>query len=419
MRKLFAIVRREFIERVRTKGFWIGTILFPVFMAAVVLIPILLARGGGTKRIAVVDFTTSGGLGAQVTRALDTTNVFDAVRVAGAPGVTDSLALEVAAKRLDGFVIVPAAIVDSGQAEYRGSNVSAFEALEVLRFTLRRAVWAARFERDGVDPRLVARAQIAINLETNKLKDGKITGQSGAQSFALAYFMAIILYMSILIYGIGVMQSVLEEKTSKIVEVLVSSLKPFQLLAGKLIGVGGASLFQFLIWGITMRLLLSQRGALMSRFGGGEAASMFQLPSVSASTAIVFISYFVGGFLIYSAMFGAVGAMSNSLQEAQQAQQPVTMLLVLSMVSMLAMITNPGSTYSVVLSLIPFTSPIAMPVRWVAGSVSPFEVAASIGLLALGIVGVLWVAARIYRVGILMTGKRPSLRELMRWVRTA
>ena len=136
------------------------------------------------------------------------------MRVAGGPGVEDSLARQVARKQLHGFAIIPAAIMDSGRAEYRGSNVSAFEALEVLRATLRRAVWTGRFERDGVDPRLVARAQISIELETNKLKDGKITGQSGVQSFALAYFMALILYMSILLYGIGVMQSVLEEKTS-------------------------------------------------------------------------------------------------------------------------------------------------------------------------------------------------------------
>ena len=417
MSKVFAIVRREFVERVRTKGFWIGTLLFPVFMTALVLVPALLARGGGEQNIAVVDYT-SDTFGAQVTTILDGTKQFTAIRVAGGQGVEDSLALEVAARRLDGFVILPAMITDSGRAEYRGSNVSAFEALEVLRSTLRRAIWSARFERDGVDPRLVARAQISIDLETNKLKDGKITGQSGAQSFALAYFMAIILYMSILLYGIGVMQSVLEEKTSKIVEVLVSSLKPFQLLAGKLIGVGGASLFQFLIWGLTMRLLLSQRSALMGRLGSNEAASLFQLPSISASTAIVFVSYFIGGFLIYSAMFAAVGAMSNSHQEAQQAQQPVAMLLVVSMLSMFAMITNPGSTYAVVLSLIPLTSPIAMPVRWVAGSVSPAEVGGSIVLLILGIIAILWIAARIYRIGILMTGKRPTLRELARWVRT-
>jgi len=245
------------------------------------------------------------------------------------------------------------------------------------------------------------------------------TGESASQSFALGYFMAILLYFAILVYGIGLMQSVLEEKTTKIVEVLVSSLRPFQLLAGKLLGVGGTSLFQFLIWAVTTRVLLSQRGPLMGRFAGAEGANVFQLPSVPALTAVLFLFYFVTGFLLYAAMFAAVGAMSNSHQEAQQAQQPVTMLLMLSMFSLLPLITNPASTYSVVLSLIPFSAPIAMPVRWVAGSVPFVEVATSMAFLLLGIVAVLWVAGRIYRVGILMTGKRPSIKELVRWVRTA
>jgi ABC-2 type transport system permease protein len=214
------------------------------------------------------------------------------------------------------------------------------------------------------------------------------------------------------------MQSVLEEKTTRVVEVLVSSLKPFQLMAGKLIGVGGASLFQFLIWGVSVKLLLSQRGAVTGGgFGDTDAAGFFQLPPVPAATIAIVIVFFVGGFLLYSSMFAAVGAMSNSLQEAQQGQQPVTMLLVLSLVSMFAMLNNPGSTYAVVLSLIPFTAPIAMPVRWTAGSLPVWELVASMAMLGIGIVVIVWVAARIYRVGILMTGKRPSVKEVVRWVR--
>jgi ABC-2 type transport system permease protein len=418
MSKVLVIARREFIERVRTKGFWIGTILFPILMSAIVLVPALLARGGGTKRIAVVDQAPAP-IGQLVTDVLDSTPTFDAVRVAAGPGVVDSLTREVGAKRLDGLVLLPPDIVETGRGEYRASNVSSFDALEVLRDRLRRVVVATRFAREGIDARLVQRAQIGIQLETKKISRGVTTGESAGQSFALGYVMAILLYFAILVYGIGLMQSVLEEKTSKIVEVLVSSLRPFQLLAGKLVGVGGTSLFQFLIWAISTRILLSQRGPIMSRLGGDGAAGFFQLPSVPASTAALFLFYFVGGFLLYSAMFAAVGAMSNSHQEAQQAQQPVTMLLMLSMFSLLAMITNPGSTYAVVLSLIPFSAPIAMPVRWVAGSVPLEEVLASMAFLVVGIIAVLWVAARIYRVGILMTGKRPTIRELVRWVRTA
>ena len=134
-------------------------------------------------------------------------------------------------------------------------------------------------------------------------------------------------------------------------------------------------------------------------------------------TAAVFTAYFIGGFLLYSAMFAAVGAMSSNEQEARQAQQPVTMLLIVSFIAMFAMLNDPGSTLSVTLSLIPFSSPIAMPVRWAAGTLPLREVGLSLAILAVTIVAITWIAARIYRVGILMTGKRPSMKELVRWVR--
>jgi ABC-2 type transport system permease protein len=275
---------------------------------------------------------------------------------------------------------------------------------------------ATRLEREGVNPALVAKARIGIDLDSKKVAGGKSTGESAGQSFSLAYFMGIILYMSILLYGINVMSSVLEEKTTKIVEVLVSSLRPFQLLLGKVLGVGAVSIFQFLIWGVSTRLILSQRRHLP---GGGatDAGGLFQMPHVTVSTGVVFGLYFLGGFLLYSAMFSAVGAMSSNEQEARQAQQPVVMLLVASFISMFAMLNDPGSTLSVTLSMIPFSAPIAMPVRWAAGNLPIGEVAISLGILAVSILGVTWVASRIYRVGILMTGKRPNIKELIRWVR--
>src|SRR6266516_900462 len=224
-----------------------------------------------------------------------------------------------------------------------------------------------RSERAGVDPRVVARARIPVHLETKKITGGKTTGENAAQSFSLAYFMGIILYSAILLYGINVMSSVLEEKTTRIVEVLVSSLRPFQLLLGKNLGVGAVSLFQFLLWGLSARVLYAQRSHLLGRRSLGDAGQVFQIPHVTPATGIVFGAYFLGGFFLYSAMFAAVGAMSSNEQEARQAQQPVTMLLVVSFLSMFAMLNDPGSTLAVTLSMIPFSAPIAMPVRWAAG----------------------------------------------------
>ncbi len=412
MRKIWAIVRREFVERVRTRWFWVGALLGPVLFGVVFFLSGQLGRGGGLKRIAVVDATATQ-VGARIAEQLGRSGNW-ATEVPAAPGAIDSLTAQVRAKRLDGFLIVTDAALDSGKVEYRGANV--FAGKGALQRPVGEALTVVRLQRAGVDPRLVARASIPLRLETCKISRGTTCGESAAQSFSLAYFMGIILYTAILLYGINVMTSVLEEKTTRIVEVLVSSLRPFQLLLGKVLGVGAVSIFQFLIWGVAGRLLLARRAPLAA----GEAADeLFQMPHVTGATFAVFMAYFLGGFFLYSAMFAAVGAMSSTEQEARQAQQPVAWMLVLSFISMFAMLNDPGSTLAVTLSLIPFSSPVAMPVRWAAGNLPASELALSLAILVAGIVAVTWIAARIYRVGILMTGKRPNLKELVRWVRSA
>ena len=417
MRKIWAVIRREFVERVRSKWFWFSALLGPVFFGAMIVVPVLFAGAGGTRRIAVVDATT-GAFGERVAAGLRHGKIFRATRVPAGAGVVDSLTQLVGAKQLDGFLILTDAVVETGTAEYRASNVSSFRDVAELQDVLARLAMAARLERQGVDPALVGRAQLRISLETKKISGSTTTGESAAQSFALAYVMGVVLFLVITIYGVNVMGSVVEEKTTRIVEVLVSSLRPFQLMMGKVLGVGAVSLFQFVLWGLGAKLLLSQRRALLADLGGvEEARQVFQMPHLTAATLGVFLSYFLGGFFLYSAMYAAVGAMSSNEQEARQAQQPVMFLLLVAYVSMFGLTNNPESTYAVTLSLIPFTAPIAMPVRWAASTVPAGELGASLGLLAAGIVAVTWMAARIYRVGILMTGKRPNIKELVRWIR--
>jgi ABC-2 type transport system permease protein len=420
MHKVGAVIRREFIERVRSKWFWISAILLPVLFAAIFLVPTMLAGSGSIKRIAVLDATTPP-LGARVTAALSASGAFEATRVPGPePRVIDSLVAEIGARRLEGVLVLGDDVVTSGSAEYRGSNVSSIRDIEEIERVLDAFVTAARLERAGIDPAVMARATLPIRLTTKKISGSRTTGESSAQSFSLAYFMGILLYTSILMYGVNVKSSVLEEKTTRIVEVLVSSVRPFSLLLGKILGVGAVSLFQLVIWGVAGRLLFSERAALARRLGGFEGAPPFlEIPHVSAATAVVFVAYFLGGFFIYSAMFAAAGAMSSSEQEAQQAQQPIVLVLLFSFLSLFALVADPSSTFAVALSLIPFTSPIAMPVRWAAGDLPPADLGVSLLLLVLGIIGVTWIAARIYRVGILMTGKRPGVKELVRWIRAA
>ena len=417
MHKVWAVIRREFVERVRTKWFWVSAILGPVLFAGVIVFQIMQSVGGAVRHIAVVD-STSTGFGARVADVLSESR-FRATRVPVGPGTVDSLTRLVEAKDLDGFLIVSDDLVGTGRAEYRASNLS-LQTIEELQRTLSRLVIKVRLESKGVNPSVVDWAQIRISLDQKKIARGRTTTENAGQSFVLAYVMAILLFMAILLYGVNVMSSVLEEKTTRIIEVLVSSLRPFQLMLGKVLGAGAVSFFQFVIWGVSARLLITLRGPIARALGADPVAAQgLQLPHIPFATIAVFLAFFLGGFLLYSSMFAAVGAMSSNEQEARQAQQPVTYLLMISYFSIIGLTNDPSSTFARTLSLVPFTSPIATPVRWTAGSMGTGELIASLAMLGIAIVGVTWVASRIYRVGILMTGKRPTMKELVRWVRTA
>lgn len=417
MHKVWAVIRREFVERVRTKWFWVSAILGPVLFGGIIVFQIVQSMGGAVRNVAVVD-STSDKLGNQVIEALEASGSFRASLVPARPGVIDSLRNLVESKQLNGFLIITDDLVQTGRAEYQASNLG-MQTIEALQRTLGRLVVKARLEQKGVNPGVVDWAQIRIALDQKKISHGRAVSDSATQSFFTAYMMAILLFMAILLYGVNVMSSVLEEKTTRIIEVLVSSIRPFQLMLGKILGAGAVSFFQFVIWGVSARVLLSLRGPIARALGADPASVTMTLPRIPAATLAVFIAFFLGGFLLYSAMFAAVGAMSSNEQEARQAQQPVTYLLMISYLSILGLTNDPSSTFARTLSLVPFTTPIATPVRWTAGSMPTWELVMSLVILAIAIVGVTWVAARIYRVGILMTGKRPTMKELVRWVRTA
>jgi ABC-2 type transport system permease protein len=424
--KIWVVIRREFVARVRTKWFLVSTILGPVLMAMFIVLPIAMAgRGASERTIAVVDATTTGFGERLVERMSQPMSPIRAMRLAVEASelevVGDSLAREVGEQALDGFLLVTDATVDRGLAEYRGSNASAQIDMERLRRALQETVLSARLGRLGVDPRLVADAQLRVELQTVSVRRGEVTGQSGEATFFMAYVMWFLLYMAILLYGVQVMGAVVEEKTTRVVEVLVSSLKPFQLLAGKVIGVGAVGLFQLAIWAIAARVLLEQRAALGGLIGlDPQSMAALSLPDVPLGTIVVLLVFFVLGFFLYAAMFAAVAAMSNSEAEARQAQAPLSMFYAIpAVISLMAMITEPDGMLLVALTLIPFSSPVAMPGRWVVSEVPMLDLVGSVVFLVVALAGITWVAGRIYRVGILMHGKRPSIREVFRWVRAS
>jgi ABC-2 type transport system permease protein len=420
MNKVWVVVRREFLERVRSKWFIVSTVLGPLLMLAFIAIPIIMAsRGTGERRVAVLD-ASSQGFGERLAVQLDQAGLLRASRVSAPVGrleeVADSLAALVGLKVLHGFLIVTDAAVENGTLEYRGSNVTSPTDMRLLEGLLEDAVFAERLSRAGVDPSLVRRARIPLEFKTLKITGSRTTQTSGEGSFLLAYVIWFLLYMGILLYGANVLGAVVEDKTSRVVELLVSSLRPFELLAGKILGVGSVGLLQFGIWVGFAILALEERESIARLLGQPGLGATGDFPEVPWSTAVIFLSYFLLGYFLYAAMFAAVGAMTGSEAEARQAANVVVMVLVLPSLLMIGILNHPSGSMAVALSLIPFTSPIAMPVRWAAGEVAPEELIASLVLVTLALWGVTWVAGRIYRVGILMYGKRPGLRELVRWV---
>ena len=424
MRKIFVVINREFIERVRNKWFVISTIIGPILMAAVIALPFIMASRGGRDRNVVVVDATSTQFGDRLVAMLRSPAPIESellrIDLSELDDVGDSLAQVVGERTVDGFLIVTDQTTEDGRAEYRGSNVTSQVDMSVIRRILREAVLTARLSDVGVDPQLVARATIPVDLQTVSVRGGEVTEQSGEATFFVAYLVWFLLYFAILVYGVQVMGAVVEEKSSRVVEVLVSSLKPFQLLSGKVIGVGAVGLFQLAIWLGAGWLLLKERTRLAGLFGVEMGnAETFAFPEVPLITIVIILSYFILGYFLYAAMFAAIGALSITEAEARQAQTPVVMLLVIPSIMSLISLQTADSGLAFSLSVIPFSSPIAMPVRWAAADVSELHVAMSLAILALTLVFVTWIAGRIYRIGILMHGKRPSPKEVWRMLRAA
>lgn len=320
--------------------------------------------------------------------------------------------------KLDGMLLVNDSVLQTGQLHYLGTNVGSPADMGILQRIAQPPVVMERLEATGVNAGIVMRAVAPIDLQTQKVSEGKLTNESGTASFVLAYVMGFMLYFSLLFYGIQVMSAVVEEKTSRIMEVLVSSLTPFELMLGKVLGVGAVGLLQLAIWAGTATLISNNRGILARAFGVPEAAAMaIPIPTMSAALLAVFLIFFILGFLLYSAAYAAVGSMCNSTQDTQQAQQPVMMLIILGLFTVFALLGDPNGSMAHTLSLIPFFAPFATPVRFSLSPMPLGEVLLSIGATVAGMLVIVWVASRIYRVGILSYGKRPSLAEVWRWVR--
>ncbi|MEZ4379363.1 MAG: ABC transporter permease [Gemmatimonadales bacterium] len=433
MNKVLSVIRRELMERVRTRAFILSTFLMPIFLIAVLVLPAVMMSGGErSSRIALVDGTGTS-LGAAIDEGLRGERLGDGeqrfeVTMVPAGGRVDAVRDSLVAltgfsakERPDGFegvLVVTPETYTSGTAHYLGSNAGSPQQMQDLSRTLSRVLMRARLDGAGVDQSVVAQALVPARLDADRVSDGKPTGQSGMASFAIAYAMGFLLYIVILLYGQQTAMSVIEEKTSRIMEVLASSLTPFQMLLGKIVGVGLTGLLQLSIWALCAYLLASQRGTIAGVFGADpDVVNAIAIPPIPADLLVIFLAYFALGFLIYGAMYATIGSLVNSMQDMQQFIWPVMLPIIIGFFGMIRVTNDPNAAMGTVFSFIPFFAPFVAPVKWAMGSMSPVELAISLFGMVVGVVVIAWLAGRIYRTGILMYGKKPTFGEIFRWVK--
>ena len=417
MYKIWLILRSEFWRRVRSTTFIVATLLAPLLLIALMFAPALLGELGeesSEHTVAVVDHT-----GTLLDRLQDASGEASRLTFVAANPPTDSLRAAVLAGEYDGFVVLPTSLLtdDNETVTYYSteSSLGGPARLESrLEDAVRDAVLAAREVPDTIQ----ALMEREVNVSPQVLSEEGEAGSGIILTF-IGFGMAFIIYFAVFI----------QEKSNRVVEVVVSSVRPFELLMGKVLGVGAMGLTQMIVWVALAGAGMTFAGTLLALFvtpadlgvptdaSAQElmAAAGITMPSIPFSLVVWFLLFFVGGYLLYASLFAAVGSAVEQQQDAQNLMYPVFIPLVVPLMFVTFVVESPDSMLSLVLSLVPFFSPIIMPLRMTAAAVPVWQTLLAFGLLVGGFVFTIWVAARIYRIGIFMYGKTPSLTEVVKW----
>ena len=425
MGRMWAVIKREYLERVRSKWFLIATVFGPLFFGALMIVPAWLSlrsvRETEATRVTILDATGTP-LGDRVAERLrgglfGDTSAARVMKVEpGALAAAESLATQaVMRKDATGFLVLgPSALRDTS-VRYAGRNAASITEVDRIERAVRDALVSLRLEDQGVNPEVVLRVmKLAMSVDPEQITE-RGRGGSGRVQFFFAAAVAFVLYLTILVHGQNILRSVLEEKTTRVAEVVVASIRPETLLAGKIIGVGGVAVTQIITWIVTSALLLRARAPITAALG--LPSIPFSLPSVTPMVLALLVLFFLLGFLLFAALYAIVGAMVSSEQEAQQAAQPLMLIVLSPLLLLQAVLLNPVTDLARIASIVPFAAPVLMPLRLSLVPVPTGQVVLSLLVNAAACAIVMWLASRVYRVGILMYGKRATIGEVMRWVR--
>jgi ABC-2 type transport system permease protein len=436
MRNLWLIIKREYLERVRTRSFLILTLLLPGIMTVVMILPAKLATmGEKAQHVVVVTSTPQFGemIRERFLSAMSATDNDDdddeaansqsnaskpkpqqeyVIDVDANPTEAERTVLrdKVGSQAIDGYLWLSDDAIASGKVSWTSRSIAGFGERARLSETLNRIIQYDRLSTSGLTTEQADRLLKPIKVEAVRVEHGHESKGSGGSKFLEVVVMVMLLYMAVLLYGISVMRSVLEEKTSRILEVLLSSASSTQLMAGKLLGVGAVGLTQILVWVVLAGVFALPAMAMQPSF------RELQIP---LGVLFAFALFFLLGYLLYSTIYATIGAITTTEQEGQQLQFLVVIPLVLSVFMLGSVVRNPDAPAMVWMSMVPFFAPVLMYARIVVQTPPLWQIALSLLLLIATIAGIMILCARIYRIGILIYGKRPNLPEILKWLKYA
>jgi ABC-2 type transport system permease protein len=413
MHDALLIAQREYLERVRSKAFLFTTLMVPLIMAGFMSAGIFSSLlGGGGKRVVVA--SPNAGLASAVAAQLKEGRRSAPQATVLAPATeADRAALigQVDAKKIDGVLWLDGDRNGKFEAQYISRSASDIMTTGTMEQAVSRGRIRDQLIRRGLSQSDAAGTMASVDLKTLRVQGGRLKPANSMAGFLAAYGMIFLLYFTVLYYGMNVARSVIEEKTSRVFEVLLATTTPESMMAGKLLGVGAAGLTQIGIWILAAGAVGGS--ALAASAGGGDLSKL----SVTPLQVIGFAVYFLLGYLFYSALSAALGAAAGSEQDVQQFSFLIAMPLVIGIVLMTYILANPNAPAVVALSLFPPCTPIVMYLRITAQEPPLWQLGLSLVLMVASIVAMLWIASRVYRVGILMYGKRATLPEILRWLR--
>lgn len=427
--KIKIVLKQEYLSKVKSKAFLLGTFIAPIGIVALFAIMIaasFIFKDTTERKLAILDQTSYLG---QKLVDMDTSKYY----------LTDKSEIElmqlIEKEDIDGFILLKEDILDSGHVPIYTQGGGGIGFISLLENNLGRIVRKERLTRSGTSEEVINLVDSGINIQTQKVTEEGVKEDKTAVLAYVGYALGFVIYILMFLYGNQIFRSVLEEKSNRIIEIIVSSAKPFDILLGKVLGIGLVGLTQVFSWIIILVVLMTFAGQIVGAFvdidpqalQAGMSAQEAQqqevekmlsgLPEVSPWLGIGFIFYFLSGYFIYSCLFAAVASAVDNEQDAQQLMVPITMPIIIPIALVPMIMANPDSLAAVSVSLFPLFTPILMVVRIASTQVPIWQIIASVVLMISTFLGIMWLTAKIYRIGILMTGKKPSIKDFYKWIK--